>query len=41
MSAVRAILDELGIADKVTAIGVAKGADREAGRERFFHRRQA
>jgi excinuclease ABC subunit C len=36
MSAVRAILDELGIADKVTAIGVAKGADREAGRERFF-----
>src|SRR5690606_23703528 len=23
-------------ADKVTAIGVAKGADREAGRERFF-----
>jgi excinuclease ABC subunit C len=36
MSAVRAILDELGISDCVTAIGVAKGADREAGRERFF-----
>ena len=36
MSAVRAILDELGIADMVAAIGVAKGADREAGRERFF-----
>jgi excinuclease ABC subunit C len=36
MSAVRAILDELGVADHVTAIGVAKGADREAGRERFF-----
>ncbi len=36
MSAVRAILDELGIADKVTAIGVAKGVDRDAGRERFF-----
>ncbi|OCW55839.1 excinuclease ABC subunit UvrC [Hoeflea olei] len=36
MSAVRAILDELGIADKVTAIGVAKGMHREAGRERFF-----
>ena len=36
MSSVRQVLDELGIADKVTAIGVAKGADREAGRERFF-----
>ena len=38
MSAVRAILDELGIADKVAAIGVAKGVDRDAGRERFFAR---
>lgn len=36
MTAVRAILNELGIADKVTAIGIAKGMDREAGRERFF-----
>jgi len=36
MSAVRRILDELGIADRITAIGVAKGMDREAGRERFF-----
>lgn len=36
MSAVRAILDEMGIADQVTAIGIAKGPDREAGRERFF-----
>ncbi|WP_394689953.1 excinuclease ABC subunit UvrC [Hoeflea sp.] len=36
MSAVRKILEELDIADKVTAIGVAKGMDREAGRERFF-----
>ncbi|AMD61368.1 excinuclease ABC subunit C [Agrobacterium tumefaciens] len=36
MTAVRAILDELGIRDCVTAIGVAKGTDREAGRERFF-----
>ncbi|WP_417417522.1 excinuclease ABC subunit UvrC [Hoeflea sp.] len=36
MSAVRSILEELGIADKITAIGVAKGMDREAGRERFF-----
>ena len=36
MSSVRAILDEFGIADRVTAIGVAKGVDRDAGRERFF-----
>jgi len=36
MTAVRAILAELGITDHVVAIGVAKGADREAGRERFF-----
>ncbi|WP_370638325.1 excinuclease ABC subunit UvrC [Aurantimonas sp. VKM B-3413] len=35
ISAVRAILEELGIADKVTTIGVAKGVDRDAGRERF------
>ncbi|MGO7961079.1 excinuclease ABC subunit UvrC [Rhizobium leguminosarum] len=36
MTAVRAILSELGITDSVTAIGIAKGVDREAGRERFF-----
>ncbi|MCM2473949.1 excinuclease ABC subunit UvrC [Rhizobium sp. CG5] len=36
MTAVRAILDELGITDSVIAIGVAKGVDRDAGRERFF-----
>ena len=36
MSAVRAILAELEISDRVTAIGVAKGVDRDAGRERFF-----
>lgn len=36
MSSVRQVLEDLSIADKVTAIGVAKGADREAGRERFF-----
>ncbi|KJF74298.1 excinuclease ABC subunit UvrC [Agrobacterium arsenijevicii] len=36
MTAVRAILDELDIRDSVIAIGVAKGVDREAGRERFF-----
>jgi len=36
MSAVRQVLDELGLRDKVTAIGIAKGVDRDAGRERFF-----
>src|SRR5690606_16839215 len=36
MSAVRGMLEELGIAERVTAIGVAKGVDRDAGRERFF-----
>ena len=36
MTAVRAILDELDIRDCVTAIGIAKGVDRDAGRERFF-----
>jgi excinuclease ABC subunit C len=36
MSAVRKILADLDITDCVTAIGVAKGMDREAGRERFF-----
>ncbi|MDQ0998708.1 excinuclease ABC subunit C [Phyllobacterium ifriqiyense] len=36
MSAVRGILNEMGLTDKVTAIGVAKGVDRDAGRERFF-----
>jgi excinuclease ABC subunit C len=36
MTAVRAILAELGITDSVTAIGIAKGVDRDAGRERFF-----
>ena len=36
MSAVRKILDDLGVSGFVTAIGVAKGQDRDAGRERFF-----
>jgi excinuclease ABC subunit C len=36
VSAVRSILDSLGIQDKVVAIGVAKGVDRDAGRERFI-----
>ena len=38
VSAVRGVLDSLGIADRVVAIGVAKGQDRDAGRERFFVR---
>jgi excinuclease ABC subunit C len=38
MTAVRQILADLGIEDRVAAIGVAKGQDREAGRERFFVR---
>ena len=38
MTAVRAILAELSIEDRVVAIGIAKGRDREAGRERFFVR---
>jgi excinuclease ABC subunit C len=36
VSAVRKVLGELGILGDVAVIGVAKGADREAGRERFF-----
>ena len=36
MTAVRRILSDLGVEDRVVAIGVAKGQDREAGRERFF-----
>ncbi|MCV0397753.1 MAG: excinuclease ABC subunit UvrC [Rhizobiaceae bacterium] len=36
VGAVRQILDELGVQDDVVAIGIAKGQDREAGRERFF-----
>ncbi|MGC4025304.1 MAG: excinuclease ABC subunit UvrC [Mesorhizobium sp.] len=38
MTAVRAILADLGVEDRVIAIGVAKGQDRDAGRERFFAR---
>ncbi len=36
VSAVMSVLNELQIADCVTVIGVAKGVDRDAGRERFF-----
>ena len=38
MTAVRQILSDLGVEDRVVAIGVAKGVDRDAGRERFFAR---
>ncbi|PBB84204.1 excinuclease ABC subunit UvrC [Mesorhizobium sp. WSM3876] len=36
MTAVRQILSDLGIEERVAAIGIAKGQDRDAGRERFF-----
>ena len=36
LNAVLAILKELGIEDKVLAVGIAKGVDRDAGRERIF-----
>ncbi len=36
MTAVRTMLKELGLEGKITAVGIAKGVDREAGRERFF-----
>lgn len=36
MKVVHEVLEELKIRHLVTAIGVAKGVDREAGRERFF-----
>ncbi|BBE72745.1 excinuclease ABC subunit UvrC [Oharaeibacter diazotrophicus] len=35
LSAAKAILDEIGLVD-VPLVGVAKGPDRDAGRERFF-----
>ncbi|MHB2265707.1 excinuclease ABC subunit UvrC [Aliihoeflea sp. PC F10.4] len=36
LSAVRKILIDLGLENTVQTIGVAKGVDRDAGRERFF-----
>jgi len=36
LAAALAILDRHGLRDTVAAIGIAKGQDREAGRERFF-----
>lgn len=35
LSAAQAVLDELGVGD-VTLVGIAKGPERNAGRERFF-----
>jgi excinuclease ABC subunit C len=35
-SAAKAIFDEFGISERVALISIAKGQDREAGRERFF-----
>lgn len=36
LNAVKGILNDLGIAEQIDLIGVAKGPDRDAGRERFF-----
>ena len=36
LTAATEALSELGLTDAVTAVGIAKGVDREAGRERFF-----
>lgn len=36
LNAARAALEPLGLADQIRLVGVAKGEDRDAGRERFF-----
>ncbi|MBN9017097.1 MAG: excinuclease ABC subunit UvrC [Rhizobiales bacterium] len=36
LSAARGILEELGLQDEVRLVGIAKGPDRDAGREKFF-----
>lgn len=36
LSAVNDVLTEIGIAEQVAVIGIAKGPDRNAGREKFF-----
>jgi excinuclease ABC subunit C len=36
LSAVQQVMDELDLSGKVNLVGVAKGPDRDAGRERFF-----
>lgn len=38
LSAVLEVLDECGVTDRVTVAGIAKGPDRDAGREKFFMR---
>ena len=36
LNACMEVLEELGIADALTIVGIAKGPDRDAGREKFF-----
>ncbi|VAV89370.1 Excinuclease ABC subunit C [hydrothermal vent metagenome] len=36
LSAALNVVKELGLADKLTLVGIAKGQDRDAGREQFF-----
>lgn len=36
LNAVKGVLEELGIADQVPIVGIAKGPDRDAGLEKFF-----
>ncbi|PCJ02724.1 MAG: excinuclease ABC subunit C [Alphaproteobacteria bacterium] len=36
LSACRGVLEDLGILDQLTLVAIAKGADRNAGREKFF-----
>jgi excinuclease ABC subunit C len=36
LSAARSVLEELGISESVPLAGIAKGPDRDAGREKFF-----
>ncbi len=36
LNAVREVLDEMGVSEHLTIVGIAKGEDRNAGREKFF-----
>ncbi len=36
LNAARAVMADIGIANAVTLVGIAKGPDRDAGREKFF-----
>lgn len=36
LNAVRAVIEDLGVADTLTLVSIAKGPDRNAGREKFF-----